>query len=84
MRRREELFTTNYAVTYDNWVKQDVSDREGGFFTKYLRGTDVINTSTPNYYLLVKIDNASGKQLYYGYIRTIEQYRAIRKKLGWT
>lgn len=84
MRNKNILFTTNYGVAYDNWIKQEVSDNTGGFFTKYMRGTDSIYVSTAVFYLLVKIEDKLGKQLCFKYIRTIPEYLAIKKQLKWT
>jgi len=83
MRQRGELFTTNYGVQYDNWISISPQNLVGGFFQSFTRGTFTINVSTPVYYLLVQILDADGNQKYFGYIRTIDQYKAVKKKLKW-
>jgi len=80
---RNVLFTTNWGVQYDNWIPASNPERIDGFYNKFTRGTDVISVSTPVFYLLVKIEDKNGKVLYYDYIRTIDQYKAIKKKLCW-
>lgn len=83
MRNKSELFTSLWAVRYDKWIAANEPERQNGFYNKYTRGTDIISVSIPVFYLLVKIQNSSGKVLYYDYIRTIDQYKAVKKKLNW-
>ena len=84
MRQRGELFTTNYGVQYDSWALTTPQNLTGGFFQSFTRGTYTINVSTAIFYLLVQIVDSEGNQKYFGYIRTVEQYKAIKKKLKWT
>lgn len=84
MKQCKDLFTSNYGVLYDKWVMTDPQNLIGGFFQSFSRGNYTINISTPVFYLLVQILDAEGNQKYFGYIRTIEQYKTIKKKLKWT
>lgn len=85
MRRSQvnELFTTNYGVLYDGWVLEPTAERELGFYQKYLRGTYKISVQRPVFYLLIRIQDANDKVVYYDYIRTIGQYQYVKKKLKW-
>ncbi len=81
---KNDLFTTNYGVEYDKWILTTPQNLVGGFFQSFTRGTYTINVSTAIYYLLVQIIDANDKQVHFGYIRTIDQYNAVKKKLKWT
>jgi hypothetical protein len=78
---RKVLFTTNYAVTYDGWQKLDMPVEEQ-FRDVYLWCNYYVYTWTSNYYLLVRIVDNNNKILYEGYIRTIDEYNNVKKKLG--
>ena len=80
MRQKNELFTTNYGVQYDNWLKVDLPV-EGQFRDVYIWCNYYIYTWTSNYYLLVQIVDVNNKIVYEGYINTIPQYLKIRNKL---
>jgi hypothetical protein len=83
MRRTQqhELFTTNYAVTYEGWQKLDYPI-EGQFRDVYLWCNYYVYTWRPNYYLLVKIVDKNDKILYENYINSISEFQYVKKKLG--
>lgn len=83
MRNKSELFTTNYAIKYDKWQKLDMPIEEQ-FRDIYLWCNYYIYTWTSNYNLFVKIVDKNNTILYYGHIKTINQYNDIKKKLNFT
>jgi hypothetical protein len=83
MRNKFDLFTTNYGVYYDNWVKQEDGNRKEGFYDTFKRGDYTIHVSVPVFYLLVQIVDPNGKVVFYDYIYQIRDYLDIKKKLKW-
>jgi hypothetical protein len=81
---KNDLFTTNYGVEYDKWVVTTPQNLIGGFFQSFTRGTYTINVSKAIYYLLVQIVDGNGKQVYIDYIKTVNDYKTVKKKLKWT
>lgn len=80
MKSCNELFTVDYAIRWDNWIKldeiEDIRLRDTYQWGKYK-----VYTYVPDFYLLVRIVDDKGKTVYYDYIRTISQYNYIKKKL---
>jgi hypothetical protein len=81
---KNDLFTTNFGINYDKWVSTPPANLTGGFFQSFKRGDYTINVSTAIYYLLVEILDKNEKIVYYGYIKTIDEYKKIKRKLKWT
>lgn len=76
---RNVLFTTNYAVTYDGWQKITAEPFEG-YTATYEWGDYIVYTRTSTYYLLVKITK-DGILQFEDYIKTIDDYNKMKKKL---
>jgi hypothetical protein len=83
MRKSSNLFTTEYGVQYDGWVKQPAGNRENGFYDTFKRGDYTIHVSVPVFYLLVKILDKNNKSVFYDYIYNIDDYRNVKKRLKW-
>ncbi len=84
MSLRNILFTTNYGVYYDKWVKVPSEGRTDGFFDTYQRDTFTINVTSSDFYLFLEIINSQNKTVFKGVIRTVPDYLKLRKKLKWT
>ena len=82
-RTPQDLFTVQYAVTYDKWVMVPPEQKALGFLNSYTRGSYKIDVSAPIYYNLVRIRNANDKVEFYGYIKSLADYQKVKKKLKW-
>jgi hypothetical protein len=74
-----EVFTTNYGITYDNWVPIDLAPDE--LTTVYLWCNYYIYVKRSNYYLFLTILDNNNKVLFKNYVVTISDYLKIKKKL---
>jgi hypothetical protein len=83
MNQRNILFTTNYAVYYDSWVKVPSEGRPKGFFDTYTRKDYTINVTSGEFYLLLEIIDSKNKVVFKGTVRTIPDYIKLKRKLKW-
>lgn len=81
MNNNNVLFSTNYSINYDNWVQQTLTSEDG--ITLYLRGTDSIYVKRNDYYLLLTIYDEDDVLIFKNYIKTIQDYKKLKKKLRW-
>jgi hypothetical protein len=77
------LFTTNYGTDYDGWEKITSENRVGGFYDTYQRGDYTINVTSSVFYLFLEIKK-DDKVVAREYVKTIPEYKKLKKKLGWT
>lgn len=83
MRTQQDLFTVQYAVEYDGWVKIPANHIELGFLSSYMKGEYEINITSPIYYNLVRILDRNKKVVFFDYIKSLYGYNKMKKKLGW-
>lgn len=84
MRTQQDLFTVQYAVEYDGWVRLDDFPGEEQFRNVYLWCNYLVYSWDVNYYLLLKIVDRSGNLVYEGHIPNLYQYNKLKKKLNFT
>lgn len=84
MRTQQDLFTVQYAVEYDGWVKLENFPIEEQFRSAYLWCNYIVYSWDVNYYLLLKIVDRTGKLIYEGHIPNLYQYNKLKKKLNLT
>jgi hypothetical protein len=82
-RTPQDLFTVQYAITYDKWVMVEPDQKALGFFNSYTRGSYKIDLSAPIYYNLVRIRDNKDVVKFYGYIKSLADYEKVKKKLKW-
>ncbi len=81
---KADLFTTNYGVDYDKWIATTPQNLVGGFFESFTKDGYIINVSTAVYYLLVQVVDNTGKVVFMDYVKSIADYKKLKKKLRWT
>lgn len=84
MRTQQDLFTVQYAVEYDGWVRLENFPIEEQFRSAYLWCNYIVYSWDVNYYLLLKIVDRTGKLVYEGHIPNLYQYNKLKKKLNLT
>lgn len=78
---RNVLFTTKYGLDYEGWVKTNLPVQEQ-FRDNYSWKDLTVYTWTSNFYLLLRIVDSNNNLKYEGYVRTIDDWKKVKKKLN--
>jgi hypothetical protein len=85
MRTKQDLFTINYAIEFDSWVKIETEENNQGFTQTYTKTTTAnvytININPVIFYNLLKINDQNNKLIFFGYVRNLYDYGKLKKKL---